>query len=781
MTVSTSANRADYSGNGATTAFTVPFYFPDATSLKVLSTVVATGVSTTLTLNSDYTVSGAGVSTGGTVNTTVAPASGIQISILLNLAFVQNTHYVPNDPFPAASHEAALDYLTLLDKQTEEQVSRALQVPPGESAATTTIPAALSRANNLLGFDSSGNPIAVAPVAGTATALATTLASSTGSSGVGWITDATGGQQRTLLDRLRDTKSAFDFMSAAQIADVRAGTHLVDVTAALQAAIDWCAPRGIGIYLPAGTYSVLPGTSSVGAATFNTALVLRSGLKFIGNPSSVFRIADNYSTDASPKEFATFATTGSPVTGVTFDCVTFDQNGANNKMSPARPVTYNSFNHFAVVGNGDTGGISNLLFRDCTFQNCAGECYVSQSFVQNNHVTTLPSGMWFLGVTRFNNSGLDVKDHSSIYSWGTDCLFDNVIGTNPAPPWTTGLTGPKTLIEIHGSRQTIRNCEVVANAYANGVYVAPNFTAATNDILVRDSKFATTDYGILIWRAVGALAYQALDGVTITNNQFVLDDYQHASPPTYKACIAYQGEIGTVQGGVKNIRILDNQYRSTSTTLTTVFVKWNMTGQSGEDTVGLTIKGNEGTGVCNGIDILLNASSNLCALSTYGNKFRECTPDLAGNQPKGILVAGAGLIKTWYCGPNEFIDERATPLMNYGIYLNGGTITDFGLYNQVCKGMLSANVRNAASTITNMVGNAWDSGATNVADGGTISTTANFVGFTPRVALADGIVAGESVQVTAKALNSITVAIKKWPGGTLTAGTTQLVSWWMQL
>lgn len=211
MTVSTSANRADYNGNGTTTAFAVPFYFPDPTNLQVLSTVIATGVSSVLVLNSDYTVVGAGVSTGGTITTTVAPASTIKITVLLNLAFVQTTHYVANDPFPAASHEAALDYLTLLTKQTAEVASRSLSVPPGESGAGVVLPVAPSRANNLLGFDSNGNPIAVAPAAGTATALAAQLASGVGSSGVGSVQTGAGAVARTVQAELRETYNAAQF------------------------------------------------------------------------------------------------------------------------------------------------------------------------------------------------------------------------------------------------------------------------------------------------------------------------------------------------------------------------------------------------------------------------------------------------------------------------------------------------------------------------------------------------------------------------------------------
>jgi hypothetical protein len=775
MTISSQTRTAGpFTGTGLIVPY--PFGFKVFTTADVLATVTdAVGNVTTWALGGNYTIAlnaDQNAAPGGTLTPLAALPAGSSLILTTNISVTQNASLTNAGGFFPKTIEDALDRLTILLQQAFSFIGGAVRVP--ESTGLSILPAAAQRAGLLLGFDGAGGIALIAAAAQSASALALSLLSNTGSTFVNFLQAATGAVLRPLSDKLQDEKSVFDFMTAAQIADVRANTHLLDVTAAWQTAINWCAPRGIRIKAPAGTHSLLPGTSQVGAATFNTALVLLSGLHVVGELGTVFRIADNYSTDASPKEFSTFCTTVA-ISGVTFDTVVFDQNGANNKMSPARPVTYNSFNHFAIVGNGDTGGISKLKLINVYGQNCAGQCYFSQSFVANNHVTALPSGFQMIG-GGFNNSGLDTHDHSSIYSWGTDCLFDGILFTNPTPPWTVGLTGPKTCIEVHGSNQTVVNCSNTLNSYALGLYIAPNFTAVTSGTVTHSCKWRTTDYGILIWRAVGALAYAGVDGVTIgPANYFSLDDYQHASPPSYKAMIAYQGEISTVQGGVKNIRILDNQYASTSTTLTTSFVKWNMTSQAGEDCIGLTIKGNEGTGVCYGIDLLTNAASALCALTTGGNKFRECTPDLAGNQPKGINVSGAGTIKTWTCDTNEFVDERATPLMSYAMYLGGSTITHFALANQVCKGMALANVRNAGATITNMIGSASSKGFANVADGGTINYVGDFVGFAPRFISLQETVTGERATPGVPGATTFTVAIKKTATGA--AGTLQLLYW----
>lgn len=157
MTVSSTTSRADYTGNGSTTAFTVPFYFLDNSHVTVYSTVIATGATTTLTLGTDYTLTGAGVSTGGTVTTTVAPTTSQKLSILRSVPQTQLIHYVPNDPFPAATHEQALDQLTMEVQQVNETLARSIKLSSTNTMTSTefTVPAT-TRANKVLGFDSTG-------------------------------------------------------------------------------------------------------------------------------------------------------------------------------------------------------------------------------------------------------------------------------------------------------------------------------------------------------------------------------------------------------------------------------------------------------------------------------------------------------------------------------------------------------------------------------------------------------------------------------------------------
>lgn len=72
--------------------------------------------------------------------------------------------------------------------------------------------------------------------------------------GVGYLSAGTAAVATTVQAKLRESVSVFDFMTAAQIADVQAGTKLLTVTTELQAAADYAWKNGKILFVPAGTY-----------------------------------------------------------------------------------------------------------------------------------------------------------------------------------------------------------------------------------------------------------------------------------------------------------------------------------------------------------------------------------------------------------------------------------------------------------------------------------------------------------------------------------------------
>lgn len=167
MTVPSQTNKDQQAGNGVSTVYTVPFRILSAVHIEVLQTIA--GVTTTLVLTTDYAVSGVG-NPNTTVTFVAPPAVGTLITFLRRVPLTQETDYVPNDPFPAESHERALDKLTMVDQQQQERIDAALTLPPEAVGVSTTLPT--PQPSTLFGWAPDGSSIQNYPFADIATNIA---------------------------------------------------------------------------------------------------------------------------------------------------------------------------------------------------------------------------------------------------------------------------------------------------------------------------------------------------------------------------------------------------------------------------------------------------------------------------------------------------------------------------------------------------------------------------------------------------------------------------------
>ena len=159
MTISSTTTKNSYSGNGSTTAFTYGFYIPASTDIQVIvrSSTGTETVKSEGTGSTNYSISGVGSSSGGTVTFVTSPASGETVVLRRATAQTQTTDYVANDPFPAETHEDALDKLTIINQDLQEQVDRSLKLSRTNTMTSTEFTVGSSdRANKILAFDSDG-------------------------------------------------------------------------------------------------------------------------------------------------------------------------------------------------------------------------------------------------------------------------------------------------------------------------------------------------------------------------------------------------------------------------------------------------------------------------------------------------------------------------------------------------------------------------------------------------------------------------------------------------
>lgn len=165
--VQTDESTISYVGNNSIVSpYPVPFNFSVDEDLVVVVKDSA-GLEDLQILNTDYTVTGEGDPNGGNVLFTWSVPATSKVTIFRNVPATQLTSYQEGDAFPAASHEKALDKLTMLVQQCLRvtgsggpgDLGRAFRI----SEASAGINAVAKINDSALGIDALGNAILRTP------------------------------------------------------------------------------------------------------------------------------------------------------------------------------------------------------------------------------------------------------------------------------------------------------------------------------------------------------------------------------------------------------------------------------------------------------------------------------------------------------------------------------------------------------------------------------------------------------------------------------------------
>jgi hypothetical protein len=259
-TIGATTPRIQYTATASQTVFTVPFEFLANADLAVY-------VNGTLkTLTTDYTLTGANTTGGGSLTFVTGRTAGEIVTILSDLDYSRNTNkYTKYGLLPAEVLEADFDALQVQAKQLALADQFAIRAPLTDTGSPSmTLPVVATRASKALGFDASGNPAisasSLADIDSAVNIVNTIGAAPAGdAANVSYTPAGTGAVSTNVQTKLREMVSVKDFGAK--------GDGTTDDTAAIQAAIN----SGYSLVFPAGTYKCANLTQSTNFQRFYAA------------------------------------------------------------------------------------------------------------------------------------------------------------------------------------------------------------------------------------------------------------------------------------------------------------------------------------------------------------------------------------------------------------------------------------------------------------------------------------------------------------------------------
>jgi hypothetical protein len=159
MSLESTDIRVSFAGNGVTLGFTFNKYFLLNADLVVLLVDSTTKVETLQVITTNYTVSGAGESGGGTVTFLVAPPTGTTVVIYRDPAVTQTWDPEVTGPVPPDTIEQEFDKRTMVEQRLKYLAGRSVRLPEGHTGTFDTKLPADFEAGDVLTINEAGDGI----------------------------------------------------------------------------------------------------------------------------------------------------------------------------------------------------------------------------------------------------------------------------------------------------------------------------------------------------------------------------------------------------------------------------------------------------------------------------------------------------------------------------------------------------------------------------------------------------------------------------------------------
>lgn len=488
--VENETSSVEYALSTSTGPFAIPFYFLENGHIVAELYTLSSGeyVQTILTLDTDYTLSGAGNENGGTL-TLNAARSGSTLLIYRDPEATQLTSYVATGKFPATSHERALDKLTMLIQKFSWWWDRLALKKPNIFASYYD--ARQNRISNLvdpeLGQDAVTRKWALTEISKVVTAssvdmgsLANTDSEALGDALIGVKQPYTGAVARTQHDKNAEYVSVMDFGAK--------GDGVTDDSVAIQIAANTGA-----IYFPPGNYLV---SKDITISSTNDCVIkgfsrANTSITYTGTGTLFTAKFTNSIRFVQVSDIRVMTTTLAKATAFYFEWPEDFEHGLVQRGSffnvSIRGVNEyeQGFNTCVHMHQGD-----NINFINCEFKGAGGSTTVTQAYNTRCAIGVNITGRFSPVEYRFIacyigsfDVGIKVEDTAEgIYL--TDCILICVkIGVN----WQTGKWSDNWPVNPGGNasgRPLLSISKTHFNYYQYGVYTSGVVSIHESDLLL---------------------------------------------------------------------------------------------------------------------------------------------------------------------------------------------------------------------------------------------------------------------------------------------------------
>ena len=367
----------------------------------------------------------------------------------------------------------------------------------------------------------------------------------------------------TIDAKLLQYASIFDYMSAAQIADVKTAAGLLDVSLVIVNATLDCVTAGKALFFPAGTYTC-------------TTITAQAGMKWVGESPITTVIKLKNGTNANLLNSLTYT-----VDDASIESMRFDGNRANNTAGHVITLYGNRTRlsnivvvnapHTGIITNHDPSGGERLTgiegyFNEITVDTCgqSGWIHLGPNDSQFNKVTIIDTslssslshyGMYLGSDTRGATVTVGNGRFNDLHTWNRPAVtgFPNAavyVATSGNNFTNSHFECGNTCVSIVGNFNTFAACDYYAPDGNTAVYISGN----------------TNNVGGTVWHYAGLPAYTGVlligagnllnltcDGGNPTSAFTVINFSDSALGFNSVTIAGYLGAASTLYAGTPNV------------------------------------------------------------------------------------------------------------------------------------------------------------------------------------------------------------------------------------